>query len=312
MATLLRWLALAAPLLTACGEEMTGPPDVSGPPLPGVAPQSAGPVPGVEYPISSRPGERSCITRYDFAGSIADAECLTVSVDGDPLHWTTTCPAHDRLADQVEVLVDEAGRRLFDATREDAREWTRALTYDDLDRLIEIRLESENEATGDSVITFTDFDERGQPLHMTRTGDVWDLGPHSFPGNDQVGSYAYDALGRLTDHEVRFVENDATYLDIHIVYDDVARRRNWDIVVDTSSFDGGSGPGVNGQSERFDDQNRLVESERFSPPGGVGTRDTSLSLYRYDEEGRLLTTVFNEHADGADVQYTAHEVYDCP
>jgi YD repeat-containing protein len=312
MATVLRWLALAAPLLTACGEEIAGPPDDLGPPLPGVVPQSAGPVPGAEYPTSSRPGDRSCITRYDFTGGIADAECLTASVDGDPLHWTTSCPAHDRLTDQVEVLVDEAGRRLFDATREDVREWTRTLTYDDLDRLIEIRFDTENEATGNSVLTFTAFNERGQPLHMTRTGDVWDLGPLSFPGNDQVGSYAYDARGRLTDHEVRFVANDATYLDMHIVYDDAARRRNWDVEVDTSSFDGGSGPGVNGRSELFDEENRLVESERFSPPGTVGTRDTSVSRYRYDDEGRLLTTLFEERAYGTELQYTAHEIYDCP
>ncbi len=119
-------------------------------------------------------------------------------------------------------------------------------------------------------MTFTDFNDRGQPLHMTGTGDVWDLGALSFPGNDQDGSYEYDALGRLTDHEVRFVANDATYLDIHIDYDDAARRRNWDIKVNTSSFDGGSGPGENGWSERFDEDNRLVERERFTRAGDRG------------------------------------------
>ena len=312
MATFGRWLPLAALLLTACGEEPVEPDDL-GPPLPGVVSQSASPVPGAEVPTSGQPGEQSCITRYDFTGSLADAECLTEWVDGDPLHWITTCPAHDRLTEQEEVVVDEAGRRLFDATRDRGSAWTRTLTYDDLDRLIEIRFDSENDETGDSVIAFTEFNERGQPLHMTRTGDDWNLGDHSIPANNEYGTYEYDALERLIHHETRFSANDSLHVDIDIEYDDAARRRNWNVTVDISGIDpNAGGPGENGGSELFDEENQLVELDWFTPPGTVGMRDSFLRLYRYDDEGRLLTTVFEEHAYGRDLQYTAHEIYDCP
>jgi len=316
MATLLRWLALAAPLLTACGEEVAGPPDDLGPPLSGVVPAAPLPTAAWLFPVDPvDPVELSCITRYDFTSRYADVECLTEYVDGDPLHWTTTCPGpeDDELIDQVEVLVDEGGRRLFDAAREDIREWTRTLTYDDLDRLTEIAIEVENDASGDSVITFTDFNERGQPLRMTRTGEERDLGSYSFPANDEYGSYTYDALGRLTDHEVRYVANDATALDIHIVYDDAARRRYWTAKSDTSSFDNSAGAGESRWSELFDEEDRIVEWEwSWRPADEQVTHESKFWRYRYDEEGRLLTTVYEERYYGTEFQYTAHEVYDCP
>ena len=312
MTTKLRWICLGWLSLAACGD--TGGPEPSTFLLPSVDPMADG-VPGANVAVDFDTNA-ACIIRYDFAGDDVDIECRTERVNGDPSHWIRTCPEHSHDSPfwlLEEFQLDESGRTVFERhiSINPSANYSAETTYDELGRLV--RRVSSGVVSGDRIFTVDAFDDAGRPLHATDKGPDW-VYPYegTLPGTgNQFANYAYDAHGRLTFREFRFVSNGAAWWSETIAYDDAARRRNGQVILDTSSVDPGSPlPGVNGGYDLFDAEGRLVE-QYWSRSSDPRVRDDWTSTYRYDEQGRLLTETFDFESYGSRTQYVSHHIYDC-
>ncbi len=296
-------------LLGACSDGGAPAPTIEGPPLPGMTITGNSDAPWVRLHYMAP----SCLTRYDFEDG-PDVECRTEFVNGDPLHWIRTCPDHRGLRGsgiglEVEQRVTEDGDPLF-------RHWVgignsgiTRYTYDDEGRLSLIEFDDDSDGDIDATKTITEHDADGRPLAATIDGPLIDSPGDEFPAREEHETWGYDEHGRLISIQRVLVVDGTVTERLSISYDDQARRRNWDLIID-------NGPGyqphpyfVEGY-ELFDEENRLV-THNWVPDGSeIGW----IFQYRYDDEDRLLTTIADLSADSDQdrLRYVAHEVHDCP
>ncbi len=259
---------------------------------------------------------KSCMTRYDIKGLARGVECRTALVDGNPRHYVTTCPAvHANLPTTHEVELDAADRLVRDvaiypdvagmASRPGSYATTYA--YDADGRLVAMETESQRAGMPGRMVAFGELDDNGNPRAADETSDPLVL-DQTYPSTAHSRwTLAYDARDRLVSFQARFAPSGNLYFDETIAYDDHARRREFRIKVDLSAeipiFPPNTGPPTR-QYDLFDRDGRIIERRAIQASPG---RDWA-ERFRYDEEGRLLTTV----SDSAGYSYTAREIYDCP
>lgn len=305
--TRIRYL-LPIGLLWACGVDPSDPEPTEDIELPSFRPTTLpGGVPGPD-PIDL---PASCLTRYDFVDrSIPDVECRRTLVGGDPNHFVVTCPVHPQLATTVEVERAPDGRLLreqvvYPASRGGS---SGALTYQ---YDAQLRLASiEQDVNGDGVPNWrravVERGPDGQPLTEEIRTEPWELPDGVYPVTAlQSLENQYDNRGRLVGRQLRFVGNGAVFNDLVVTYNDRARRREWQTVVDLSSLTPQLPlPGLNRGYELFDASGALIERSWTKPDG-----ERSVEHYRYDGQGRQILKAF----EGIQrTSYTAREVYRCP
>jgi len=240
----------------------------------------------------------ACIVRYDFSGSVPAlpaVECSTSLVGGDPLHWITTCPPHPFVDREVELQVDAQHVPLFERLVTSAGEFT--FTYGPMQSR--------------PGVTVTQTDAAGNPLHAVfEVADLLDESGVPVAGTGhQDWSWVYDDNERLTDVSAVMTNFGKTFLTMHITYDDAALRIQYSSTVDFAgvTFPVGTPPGENGGFDQFDTNLRLIERSFFHPG------DHSHFAYRYDDQGRLLTTVGDQTSGSrSHVQYVENSIYECP
>jgi hypothetical protein len=252
--------------------------------------------------VAPRAGSE-CALRYDFAGESSDVECQTEHIGGSPLHWITTCPAHDWVATEQEVELDADGRMvLFRQQGPGDTQDNFSYTYDASGRLVQL-----------GAMTFDQFDAGGHPVHATYHGADWlGVDDKPIPGTgDEAGAFAYDANGRLVSIAWTLTHFDSVYFSETIAYDDAARTRNYEVIIDARVVFPETGVGHNGGYDQFDAAGNIVEHYWFRPPAQEGEHDDDLTDYVYDESGRLLTHTFTVRGFRGPASYVAHHIYDC-
>lgn len=258
----------------------------------------------------------SCMTRYDIVGVPRSAECRTALVGGDARHYVTTCPAvNPYLPTTRELQLDAADHLQLDvATYPDipgvaSRPGRYATTYhhDAQGRLTAMETDSDREGMAGRTVVFGDVDASGNARSAAETNDpfVFDR-PYPSTAHSQW-TLQYDAHDRLITFQARFSPSGNLYFDEAIAYDDHARRRVFSMKTDLSAevpiFPPNPGPPTKFY-DLFDHDGRIVERRAIQPAPG----DDWAQRFRYDERGRLLTTI----SQSASFSYTAHEIYDCP
>jgi len=239
----------------------------------------------------------ACIVRYDFSGSapaLPGVECNTTLVGGDPLHWITTCPSHPFVDPEVEIQVDAQHVPLFERLVTSAGEFT--FSYGPMQSR--------------PGVTVTRTDAAGNPLEAVFA--VADLltgsGAPIVGSGHQQWSWVYYDHERLTDVSAVMPDFGKSFFSMHIVYDDAALRIQYSSTVDYSgvTLPAGTPPGENGGFDQFDTNLRLIERSFFHPG------DQSHFAYRYDDQGRLLTTAGDQTSGTRHVQYVENSIYECP
>src|SRR5262249_22787639 len=138
------------------------------------------------------------------------------------------------------------------------------------------------------------------------TGEPIEIYGVKYPGTAQrTGELTYDADGRLALQQYRFQPSGNLFFDRTILYDDVARRREYFTTVDTTvEIPGSPGAGHGTSYDVVDEDGRIIEFENTrsqeDPPWVLDLR--------YDDDGHLTTAISNFNGDTA----TASYVYDCP
>jgi len=258
----------------------------------------------------------SCMTRYDIAGLTPGVECRTALVDGDPRHYVTTCPAvHANLATTHEVELDAADRLVHDvAIYPDvagmaSRPGSYATTYhhDAEGRLVAMETESHRVDMPGRMVAFGELDGDGNARVADVTSDPLVL-DQIYPSTAHSRwALTYDTHDRLIGFQARFAPSGNLYFDETIAYDDRARRRELSFKADLSAEIPSSPPNAGPptrQYDLFDRDGRIIERRALQASSGHNWA----VRFRYDEQGRLLTTV----SDSTGYHYTAREIYDCP
>lgn len=303
----LRCFMVLVCLIAGCGDEseVAHPPD--GPPLPGMTDTEK-----LTNPRSrSLDTAVSCLTRYDFDDPDPDAECRTELVDGDPLHWITTCPEHKALSLETEKQVSEGGEPLLERWQGIGASMITRYTYDDQGRLTLVESDNDSDGEVDRTKTITEHDEDGRPLAATIVGPVVYSAGDDFPAVEQQQTTGYDEDGRLVSDEIVLVVDGLVLHSASITYDEQTRRREWALTWDISpAFPDYPSPILVEGYELFDEENRPVTYNWLPDGSEIGWT----YQYRYDEEGRLLTTIADiaDDSDEDRLRYIAREVYDCP
>jgi hypothetical protein len=257
----------------------------------------------------------SCMTRYNIAGLPPGVECRTALV-GDARHWITTCPAvHSQLPTTREIELDADDRLVRDvAIYPDvpgvaSRPGRHATTYhyDAEGRLAAMETESDRPGIPGRAVTFGDLDPAGNAhsAEVTNEPFVFDQ-PYPSTARSQW-SLTYDAKDRLIGFQARFAPSGNLHFDESVAYDDHARRRvisfKSDLSAEIPTIPPTQGPPAK-LYDLFDREGRIIERRTV----GSVARNNSAQLFRYDEEGRMLTTAFTSTS----YSYTAREIYDCP
>lgn len=281
----------AAILLLAaagCGEDSASP--VATEQLPSVDPGSV--TLGSGYSGDLGQAAMPCLVRFDFAPPYSDVDCNIVEVNG-AADWKMSCPDHPYLPLEDEFRFDDQGRLIVEVITEPA-------------------------SNGGGVFTMTSFSQNPfatppcMVLESNATGaptvarclrpDVT-LPDGTVLLGDTTSTFVYDAFGRLTDDNFSETATGKVIMTSHITYDDAARRRDFEVVVDP----GQPLEGLNSSVELLDENMRLsVRSVKRT--GGDDLEYT----YSYDEAGRLLTqSVDLKYGNGPHVSYLQHRIYDC-
>lgn len=312
-----RYLVMWLCLIGACSDEGEPVVTIDGPPLPGMTAAGYSRAPWAR-PYDIPP---SCLTRYDFEEG-PDAECHTEFVDGDPHHWLTTCPDHQRLkaagiGRELEKQLTEDGDPLLERWLTLGTSATGAVleiggtdryTYDDEGRLSLIEFDFDSDGDIDARKIITDHDADGRPLAATVDGPLVYSPGDELPAVEEHETWGYDDHGRLTSNQTVLAADGTVITDLSITYDDRARRRGWNIIF--------AGPSPYGPAalvegyELFDEANRLVTHNWIPDGSEIGWN----FQYRYDDDGVLLTTIADLSVDHDQdrLRYVAREVYDCP
>jgi|GEM_PF-3020134 len=258
----------------------------------------------------------SCMTRYDIAGLPPGVECHTAPVGGDPRHTITTCPAvHPLLATTHELALDADDRLTSDIAiypdvpGKPSRPGRYATTYhyDAGGKLVAMETVSTREGMPGRMVAFGGYDGRGDARTADVTSDPLVL-DQVYPSTaHEQWALDYDASDRLTSFQARFSPSGNLFFDESISYDDRARRREFRLKSDLSAeipiFPPNNNPPTR-QYDLFDHEGRIIERRAIQAASG---HDFAMR-FRYDDDGRLLTTVSQSSA----YSYTAREIYDCP
>ena len=207
----------------------------------------------------------------------------------------TTCPSHPFVDWEVELQVDAQHVPLFERLVTSAGEFT--FSYGPLQSR--------------PGVTVTQTDAAGNPLQAAfAVADMLDgSGAPVVGSGHQQWSWRYDDNERLKGVSAVFTDFGKTFFSMDIVYDDAALRIQYASTVDFSgvTLPPGTPPGENGGFNQFDTNLRLIERSFFHPG------DQSHFTYRYDDQGRLLTTVGDQsQGTRSHVQYVENLIYECP
>jgi hypothetical protein len=297
MRTLLLLLAVPA---GACVDQGT---EVEPPPSDFVVPTArVAELDGLEF-IADASFAPACLTRYELASTSFD--CPTTIITSEPLHYRITCPESEIAAKLLEYQFDDH-RRLIRYIYDNGGAYpvrvSTAYTYDELGRLAKI--ESGQNQNVDSTVIYGDRNEAGMPRSASIVGPpFWSMQYYPDTTN-RAGVFDYDDHDRLISAAYRVLSSDYVYFSYSITYNDAARLRTMNAIVDHSGITGYGGPGYNVHNALFDSRGRLVSQ--------FGQRPQEAPYayrFRYDDLGRRTTT--SSHVPRSP-DYTKHEIYDCP
>jgi len=302
----MRTLLLPLPLMLACG---TTPPPPDAPPIP-TAKAEQMPDLGVAPPPA-------CLTRYRYSELGITFDCPTTFVGGDPHHYVTTCqppaaanPYYFPPPDRDEIELD-AGGRLVHEVQTYATPPAGWHAVDDAVRVYtdDGQLQELTVRDGAGIELFhrqvDSRDAAGRPVTVSLRQIPLEIGGVSFPetGASQ-GALAYDDGGRLIDEAFHYTSTGHLYYDRSVSYDDAALRRDYALFADLTGVLPGAGHADTTLGyEQLDAADNILETAHLSDP-------PSYFDYRYDEQGRVVTSVWTEQERslGRVIQY----IYDCP
>jgi hypothetical protein len=261
----------------------------------------------------------ACVTRWSYASLGVTFDCRTAFVNGDPLHYITTCPVPasvarvdlEHPADRDEVtlntrrqLVHERATYTMPANGRPVEDLV--AIYDDAGRFRE-RTVTDGAGNQYTDWTVTAFAPDGQMSAVLMNTIPLEINGTVFSITGQkVLSFGYDPSGRMITEQARYTADNWLTYDRTITYDDAALRRNYATTVDPGdAFDPlyHPGPALTRAYELLDRSGNVLEAGNDDPY-------TPYQLVlRYDEQGRVVSRVkVLPRSPGLTISY----IYDCP